>query len=123
MVTQCWDQKYSYWLDESRTDLVVLNTKDGTEAKKISWIKDVTVTSYDPSTKTFQTREGVNLDEGESPVEVFPAWFANLSVRPYLYFQCFDFKGKKGKRNVNYCLLYTSPSPRDQRGSRMPSSA
>ena len=26
--------------------------------------------------------------------------------------------------SVNYhCLLYTSPSPRDQRGSRMPSSA
>ena len=24
---------------------------------------------------------------------------------------------------VAYCLLYTSPSPRDQRGSRMPSSA
>ena len=26
-------------------------------------------------------------------------------------------------RNVTGCLLYTSPSPRDQRGSRMPSSA
>ena len=25
--------------------------------------------------------------------------------------------------NNNGCLLYTSPSPRDQRGSRMPSSA
>ena len=25
--------------------------------------------------------------------------------------------------NMNFCLLYTSPSPRDQRGSRMPSSA
>ena len=25
--------------------------------------------------------------------------------------------------NANACLLYTSPSPRDQRGSRMPSSA
>ena len=25
--------------------------------------------------------------------------------------------------NIAYCLLYTSPSPRDQRGSRMPSSA
>ena len=25
--------------------------------------------------------------------------------------------------NVKVCLLYTSPSPRDQRGSRMPSSA
>ena len=24
---------------------------------------------------------------------------------------------------IDYCLLYTSPSPRDQRGSRMPSSA
>ena len=26
-------------------------------------------------------------------------------------------------RNLNGCLLYTSPSPRDQRGYRMPSSA
>ena len=26
-------------------------------------------------------------------------------------------------RDINTCLLYTSPSPRDQRGSRMPSSA
>ena len=25
--------------------------------------------------------------------------------------------------NIEACLLYTSPSPRDQRGSRMPSSA
>ena len=25
--------------------------------------------------------------------------------------------------SFNFCLLYTSPSPRDQRGSRMPSSA
>ena len=32
----------------------------------------------------------------------------------------------KGERETYYpriCLLYTSPSPRDQRGSRMPSSA
>ena len=27
------------------------------------------------------------------------------------------------KKQPNACLLYTSPSPRDQRGSRMPSSA
>ena len=26
-------------------------------------------------------------------------------------------------KTTNACLLYTSPSPRDQRGSRMPSSA
>ena len=28
-----------------------------------------------------------------------------------------------GSSNTQVCLLYTSPSPRDQRGSRMPSSA
>ena len=27
------------------------------------------------------------------------------------------------RRDLDVCLLYTSPSPRDQRGSRMPSSA
>ena len=27
------------------------------------------------------------------------------------------------EQGINFCLLYTSPSPRDQRGSRMPSSA
>ena len=29
----------------------------------------------------------------------------------------------KVRDNIHICLLYTSPSPRDQRGSRMPSSA
>ena len=31
--------------------------------------------------------------------------------------------GKKNKRQLNSCLLYTSPSPRDLSTSRMPSSA
>ena len=31
--------------------------------------------------------------------------------------------GKKSTAESIVCLLYTSPSPRDQRGSRMPSSA
>ena len=30
---------------------------------------------------------------------------------------------KINKHNPNYCLLYTSPSPRDRTRSRMPSSA
>ena len=29
----------------------------------------------------------------------------------------------RGATHCTFCLLYTSPSPRDQRGSRMPSSA
>ena len=32
-------------------------------------------------------------------------------------------KDKRIVRDAGTCLLYTSPSPRDQRGSRMPSSA
>ena len=32
------------------------------------------------------------------------------------------YEGEKNERS-RICLLYTSPSPRDQRGSRMPSSA
>ena len=32
-------------------------------------------------------------------------------------------KGELKPNQVKTCLLYTSPSPRDQRGSRMPSSA
>ena len=35
----------------------------------------------------------------------------------------FDFYDQRIPAKVTTCLLYTSPSPRDQRGSRMPSSA
>ena len=34
-----------------------------------------------------------------------------------------DARKLKALEDENSCLLYTSPSPRDQRGSRMPSSA
>ena len=35
----------------------------------------------------------------------------------------FRHKTQKSSFKIMTCLLYTSPSPRDQRGSRMPSSA
>ena len=35
----------------------------------------------------------------------------------------FDISQNASTTHINNCLLYTSPSPRDQRGSRMPSSA
>ena len=34
-----------------------------------------------------------------------------------------DLDGRISTDGMGCCLLYTSPSPRDQRGSRMPSSA
>lgn len=97
-VAQAWDKNFAYWLDETRTDLVVLNTKDGSEAKRISWIKDVIVTAYDAESKTFTRREGVDLSLETPAVKVFPAWHATLSIYPYVYFQCFSFEGRrKGK--------------------------
>ena len=41
----------------------------------------------------------------------------DFSASGYLVDACDSLVGEKA------CLLYTSPSPRDQRGSRMPSSA
>ena len=38
-------------------------------------------------------------------------------------FGAFKFAAAAKKNGIKACLLYTSPSPRDQRGSRMPSSA
>ena len=97
-VTQTWDKKFAYWLDETRTDLVVLNTNDGSEAKRISWVKDVVVTSFDRESKSFTRREGVDLSQEQPAITVFPAWHANLSIYPYVYFQCFSYEGKrKGK--------------------------
>ena len=53
----------------------------------------------------------------------------------YSNHECEEMKWHNGRGNISFmtnddaiartvnCLLYTSPSPRDQRGSRMPSSA
>jgi hypothetical protein len=95
LVTQFWNETFSYWLDETRTDLVVLNTKDGSEAKRISWIDDVTVTSYDEETQAFTTRSGINLSDENPAITVFPAWHSNMLIHPYVYFACFDFQGKQ----------------------------
>jgi len=94
-VTQCWDKKYCYWLDETRTDLVVLDTTDGSEVRRISWIDNVKVTSFDSMTGKFTHRSGVNLRAESPAISVFPAWHANLSLYPYVYFQCFSFQGRR----------------------------
>ena len=53
--------------------------------------------------------------------KLYPAqwnWDSAFIALGYSYFN-FNFAIKE----IKTCLLYTSPSPRDQRGSRMPSSA
>ena len=52
----------------------------------------------------------------------WPAKRAGLTAEDALdVFQAYEHQ--RTDENVEPCLLYTSPSPRDQRGSRMPSSA
>ena len=50
-----------------------------------------------------------------------------VALKDYLRAQSdftdYDFEGSALSTLIDTCLLYTSPSPRDQRGSRMPSSA
>ena len=49
---------------------------------------------------------------------ILPAWFlGNFPEKKIIQ------TAHTAELSVGFCLLYTSPSPRDQRGSRMPSSA
>ena len=65
----------------------------------------------------------VNLNRAEKPTTALsdgrdaPARIFETLIGPEL---SYDFSNTASDRP---CLLYTSPSPRDQRGSRMPSSA
>ena len=47
----------------------------------------------------------------------------NKQDKPALGGTCLNVGCIPSKALLESCLLYTSPSPRDQRGSRMPSSA
>ena len=46
-----------------------------------------------------------------------------VQIAPGGAFSSSELLGVHDTTSANGCLLYTSPSPRDQRGSRMPSSA
>ena len=49
--------------------------------------------------------------------------FRANGMKSYSTVGMIDAKNEWASRIAKGCLLYTSPSPRDQRGSRMPSSA
>ena len=48
----------------------------------------------------------------------------HASLKPWKFIKVSgEGREKLARASLSACLLYTSPSPRDQRGSRMPSSA
>ena len=87
---------------------------------------------------SFSSCGGDNEGPGGSSEDQLQAFFAENNISPQqtgsgLYY-VIDNPGGEEKptptstvtviyRGYFFCLLYTSPSPRDQRGSRMPSSA
>ena len=61
---------------------------------------------------------------GHCNFECFPRWAQWGPLKYYVYTSCYhSLHHSKYKWNYCLCLLYTSPSPRDKRQSRMPSSA
>ena len=63
----------------------------------------------------YEQTEWPTFKEIDSPVAVWGCLRGTEAV--------IDEAGQKEQDWYFFCLLYTSPSPRDQRGSRMPSSA
>ena len=87
----------------------------------------IAVYAQDTSSESISTESTKTLSQ-----RLFGSWFLHKAdvtkdgVSTNFYGEdpngmlCFD---ESGNYSLMVCLLYTSPSPRDQRGSRMPSSA
>ena len=87
---------------------------------------------YNPNTGEVQARVQLATDSEvdvavQSAKAAFPAWAATNPQRRarvmFRFKQLLEDNIDELAELLSSCLLYTSPSPRDQRGSRMPSSA
>ena len=74
----------------------------------------------DPNQKTFEDTESVVLPSTTAEETLATIWQELLHTD---LISVHDNFFEIGGDSIISCLLYTSPSPRDQRGSRMPSSA
>ena len=116
---------YSNWME---------NVKDWCISRQLWWGHRIPVWFYGDGHEYYvvaKTREqavsmateksgrGINAEDLKQDEDVLDTWFSSwlwpISV----------FNGLTDSDNdeINYCLLYTSPSPRDRTRSRMPSSA
>ena len=63
-------------------------------------------------------------DQGVRELSIWVAIACTLfAIAPAVFIRSKSTTDRSDFVPINACLLYTSPSPRDQRGSRMPSSA
>ena len=80
-------------------------------------VSDPIITTQEPETE--RTDKISTTYPGKSLPSLARSAMALLATLPFLAAIALQL----AKDNTDTCLLYTSPSPRDQRGSRMPSSA
>ena len=79
-----------------------------------------------PSGASTGSREAVELRDGNNEIYLGKGVLAaveNINSEIQTALIGHDIYDQSSIDQIMICLLYTSPSPRDQRGSRMPSSA
>ena len=106
---------------EKTGGLALYTVRDAMQENPKETLKEVAAVGY-------KNIEAAGYDQGTfygmSPVD-FKAYTEGLGLNPLSAHQSSVTleNANAMMADVRACLLYTSPSPRDQRGSRMPSSA
>ena len=115
------DEADSILIDEARTPLIVSSTPDGqieTKEALYRWTAEV-CSQFQEDVHFEQQEDGkaITLNaEGRRLARSLPH---SELVKQVPAVDIYD----QVEQAIFVCLLYTSPSPRDQRGTRMPSSA
>ena len=130
-----WDNSADYYMDfgeEAYTVRTSVNPEFDTDTLRISYTSMTTPSStYDYNMKSkelnlLKQQEVIgdfSADNYESKKIMVPARDGVKVPVSMVYRKGIDIGKETPLLLYSYCLLYTSPSPRDQRGSRMPSSA
>ena len=109
------DQAYEH-LGKAYCNHNLLNSPGNFTASKLAWVKQNEPGIYERVYKAMLPGDYIAMRMSDVPQTTY----SGLSEGVF-----YDFKDEGISNMVldNYCLLYTSPSPRDRQKSRMPSSA
>ena len=113
-----------YWCRKSRlvelSKHLILSAATGNMHSQFQLIKTDKIEGYVSSNNLEDLINEFHLKDKEDGVD---SSIINLRLRVIEDSEVFDFISQNSSSHINDCLLYTSPSPRDISGSRMPSSA
>ena len=111
----------------SQSDLLAVQQANGRRVR--AFCSNISMPEREMTTKEIRhgnaPARNIVYDMKSAPISA--TFYADKFMRERSYFELWQKTAMSTSStfNTNYydCLLYTSPSPRDQRGSRMPSSA